>query len=95
MTPAGDNQPSLWKDGKADARQGGPDQKTSRFRTRYRQLNAEEINLHDAIKEHAEEMENLFNRVKSGRYRSLAFTALEESVMWVIKELTSDPGVPT
>jgi hypothetical protein len=27
--------------------------------------------------------------VKAGRYNSLALTSLEESVMWVIKELTS------
>ena len=71
-----------------DARQGG-DITPSRFRQRYRQLSEEEILLHDAIKNKASEMEALYNRVKSGRYRSLAFTELENSVMWVIKELTS------
>jgi hypothetical protein len=34
-------------------------------------------------------MEALFGRVKPGRYNSLAITSLEQSVMWVVKELTS------
>jgi len=28
-------------------------------------------------------------KVKSGRYRALSLTALEEAVMWNVKELTS------
>jgi hypothetical protein len=45
--------------------------------------------LHDKIKAKAEELETLFNEVKDGRYKSLAFTSLEQSVMWIVKELTS------
>lgn len=61
----------------------------SRFRPRYRALTDDEKALHDALKSKAAELEALFEQVKAGRYRSLAFTALEESVMWVVKELTS------
>lgn len=61
----------------------------SRFRPRYRALTDDEKALHDALKAKAAELEALFEQVKPGRYRALAFTALEESVMWVVKELTS------
>lgn len=78
-------------EGKPDARQLSPseDQAVSRFRPRYRQLTDEEKALHDAIKSKAVELEALFDQVKTGRYRSLGFTALEEAVMWTVKELTS------
>ena len=36
-----------------------------------------------------DELEELYGKVKPGRYNSLAITALEESVMWIVKELTS------
>lgn len=74
-----------------DGRQGGPDTYVSRFRPRYRALTPEEKALHDAIKEKAAELENLFMQVSPGpnRYLSLALTALEASVMWSVKELTS------
>lgn len=62
---------------------------SSRFRPRYRALTAEENTLCDAIKDKAQEMEALFGTVKSGRYNALAMTSLEQSVMWIIKELTS------
>ena len=62
---------------------------TSRFRPRYRALTDDEKALHDAIKSKAAELESLFEQVKPGRYRSLAFTDLESAVMWVVKELTS------
>lgn len=65
------------------------DMPTSRFRPRYRALTDEEKALHDAIKEKASELEALFETVKPGRYRSLAFTDLESSIMWCVKELTS------
>lgn len=65
------------------------DIKPSRFRPRYRALSPEEKQLHDDIKNKAAELEGLFNQVKDGRYKSLAFTSLEESVMWVVKELTA------
>jgi len=61
----------------------------SRFRPRYRALTDDEKALHDQIKGKAAELEALFEEVKPGRYRSLGLTALEESVMWAVKELTS------
>jgi hypothetical protein len=61
----------------------------SRFRPRYRALTDDEKALHDEIKNKAAELEELFGRVKPGRYNSLALTSLEQSVMWVVKELTS------
>lgn len=76
-------------DGQPDARQGDASVVTSRFRPRYRALNDEEKAVHDAIKAKAVELEQLFERVKPGRYRSLGLTALEEAVMWTIKELTA------
>lgn len=76
-------------EGKPDARQAEEDIKPSRFRPRYRQLSEDEKKLHDDIKAKAVEMEDLFNKVKDGRYKSLGFTSLEESVMWIIKELTA------
>ena len=75
-------------EGKPDERQAG-DIATSRFRPRYRALSPEEKALHDAIKTKAEELLVLFEQVKMGRYRALSVTALEEAVMWNIKELTS------
>ena len=77
--------------GAPDARQEG-DIKPSRFRPRYRKLTDDELALHDAIKTKAGELEALFDQVKPGsqtRYKSLGMTALEESVMWTVKELTS------
>lgn len=62
---------------------------SSRFRKRYRQLTEVEVALHDDIKEHAAALEALFEQVPPGRYRSLAFTALEEAIMWAVKELTA------
>ncbi len=77
--------------------EGAPDERqsedfampTTRFRPKYRALSDEEKALHDAIKAKATELESLFEQVKPGRYRALGFTALEESVMWAVKELTS------
>ncbi len=77
-------------EGKPDARQSS-DQAypVSRFRPTYRALSDDEKALHDEIKTKAAELEVLFGRVKPGRYNSLAITSLEQSVMWVVKELTS------
>ena len=61
----------------------------SRFRPRYRALTDTEKALHDDIKSKAAELEELFDCVKAGRYRALAHTDLESSVMWAVKELTS------
>lgn len=74
--------------GEPDGRQAG-DITPSRFRPRYRALTADEKTLHDDIKSKASELESFFEQVKPGRYRSLGLTALEEAVMWVVKELTS------
>lgn len=76
-------------EGTPDARQGGVEIITSRFRPRYRALAMDEVALHDAIKSKASELEHLFEQVKPGRYRALGFTALEEAVMWIVKELTA------
>ncbi len=83
MTHIYENQP--------DARQAaeGEQVQLSRFRPRYRHLSDDEKALHDAIKTKAAELEALFEQVKPGRYRALGLTALEESVMWTVKELTS------
>lgn len=77
-------------EGAPDARQSADiAEPVSRFRPRYRALTDDEKSLHDAIKSKASELEELFERVKPGRYRSLGLTSLEESVMWAVKELTS------
>ena len=77
-------------DGQPDARQSDDTAEVvSRFRPRYRALTDDEKALHDELKSKAVELEALFDKVKPGRYRSLAFTALEEAVMWAVKELTS------
>lgn len=77
-------------DGKPDARQSADQaMPTSRFRPRYRALSDDEKALHDAIKDKAAELESLFGQVKPGRYNALAITSLEQSVMWIVKELTA------
>ena len=77
-------------EGKPDARQSDDTQmQTSRFRPRYRALTDEEKALHDQIKDKAAELEMLFTKVKPGRYNALAVTSLEQSIMWIVKELTA------
>ena len=77
-------------EGPTDGRQSDDVTHTvSRFRPTYRALTPEEKALHDELKAKAVELETLFNRVKPGRYNSLAITALETAIMWIIKELTS------
>lgn len=77
-------------EGEPDSRQSNDVQhKVSRFRPTYRALSEEEKLLHDEIKQNAVTLELSFNKVKDGRYKSLAMTNLEESVMWIVKELTS------
>ncbi len=71
-----------------DDRQAG-DIKLSRFRPKYRSLSEDEKALHDAIKAKAVEMEALFDQVPDGRYKELAMTDLEESVMFIVKQLTA------
>ena len=65
------------------------DHPVSRFRPTYRALTPDEKALHDEIKVKAALLEEAFEKVKAGRYRSLGITALEEAVMWIVKELTS------
>lgn len=77
-------------EGEPDARQSDDvNEVVSRFRPKYRALTDAEKALHDRIKAKAVELETLFEEVKPGRYRSLGFTALEEAVMWTVKELTA------
>ena len=77
-------------EGKPDTRQlDDVNHPVSRFRPTYRALADEEKALHDAIKNKASELEELFSKVKTGRYNSLAITSLEQSIMWIVKELTS------
>lgn len=73
---------------KPDARQSNERIPVSRFRPQYRALSDEEKALHDEIKNKAVELEQLYAKVCGGRYNSLALTSLEESVMWIVKELT-------
>jgi hypothetical protein len=65
---------------------------TDRFRPQYRELNADEKALIEAIKDKAAELEALFtnaNPNKGDRYHALAITSLEQSVMWIVKGITS------
>jgi hypothetical protein len=76
-------------EGTPDARQSDDvNLKPSRFRPTYRALTDDEKALHDALKRKAEELAALFEEVKDGRYKSLALTSLEQSIMWIVKELT-------
>jgi hypothetical protein len=76
-------------EGQPDGRQADAVIPVSRFRPKYRALSDEEKALHDALKDKAAELETLFGKVKAGRYNALAVTSLEQSVMWIVKELTS------
>jgi hypothetical protein len=76
-------------EGNPDGRQADTAIAVSRFRPKYRALTDDEKSLHDQLKDKAAELEVLFNQVKDGRYKALAFTSLEQSVMWIVKELTS------
>lgn len=77
----------MYEGGQPDKRSGATD--VSRFRPRYRQLSEAELLTHDEIKQQAQGMEALFSNIPEGRYKSLAITALEQSVMWAIKGLTA------
>jgi hypothetical protein len=76
--------------GAPDDRQSAEvDAPVSRFRPTYRALMPSEKALHDALKSKAAELEALIQKVGPGRYTSLALTALEEAVIWSVKQLTS------
>ena len=76
-------------EGAPDGRQSPDTISVSRFRPKYRALSDDEKALHDALKAKAVELEELFAKVKPGRYNALALTSLEQSLMWIVKELTS------
>lgn len=61
----------------------------NRFRRTYRQLSEKEISAMNNIKDKAEELAVLFDNEPNSRYRSLAMTKLEESVMWMVKGITN------
>lgn len=75
-------------EGAPDARQSDAPITVTRFRPKYRPLTDDEKALHDEIKSKATELEALFERVKPGHYGTLGMNALEEAVMWTVKELT-------
>jgi uncharacterized protein YoxC len=76
-------------EGTPDGRQAETSIPVTRFRPRYRALTDDEKKLHDELKAKADELDQMFKQVKDGRYKSLAITALEQSIMWIVKELTS------
>lgn len=81
---------NVFEDDKGDTRQSADTaMPASRFRPMYRALSDEEKTLHDNLKAKATELEELFKQVRSGRYNALAITSLEQSIMWIVKELTS------
>lgn len=61
----------------------------SRFQSIQRELSVEETTLVDELKAKATELESLIAKIRVGRYRALAITALEECVMWAVKEVSS------
>ena len=63
------------------------DARRTAFRPVDRELSEGEQEVREAIYKQAEALEATYRLVQSGRYRSLALTILEESVMWIVKEL--------
>lgn len=61
----------------------------SRFRPRYRKLEPHEVQMHDDIKEVADDLAKLFDALPKSRETSLAMTNLEQAVMWAVKGLTA------
>lgn len=61
------------------------------FRPQYKELSEDEKNLINSIKNKAQELYNLYPQkygIGVSREIYLGMTALEESVMWVVKGLT-------
>ncbi len=54
-----------------------------------RELSEDEQEIRNAIYEQVEALEAKFQKVPPSRYRTLALTRLEESVMWIVKGLAS------
>ncbi len=63
----------------------------SRFRKRYRTLSDTELKLNDTIKDYAAKLESLYDLLPHARYTSIAYTELETSVMYAVKQLTGEP----
>jgi len=63
------------------------DARGTTFRPVDRELSEGEQEVREAIYKQAEALEATYRLVQPGRYRSLALTSLEESVMWIVKEL--------
>lgn len=86
---------NVYENGAADERQSdSATAPASLFRKRYRQLSAEEVALHDAIKDKADELANLFFAVKANdEFRDvnigLAIQHLEDGVYRAVKALTA------
>lgn len=91
---------NLMESDMADVFEGRPDGRqstevahpVSRFRPTYRAVTDDEKELHDEIKAKAGELEKMIDQIKGGkpsRYKALAMTELETSIMWAVKELTS------
>jgi hypothetical protein len=75
--------------GDPDGRQSAdPGLAPSRFRPVYRPLSQDEKSIRDDVKAAFAAAEEQIERIKAGRYRSLAMTALEEACMWAVKGLT-------
>jgi len=55
----------------------------------YRELEDEEKQLVDGIKNAAQSLYNRIDQAKDCREKSMAKTKLEESIMWVVKGITS------
>jgi hypothetical protein len=78
-------------EGAPDSRQSNDEaEPMSRFRPRYRALSSVEVERHDALKAAYVAVERLCDALPGGRYKALALTALEESCMWAVKELTAN-----
>jgi tetratricopeptide (TPR) repeat protein len=63
------------------------DARRTAFRPVDGELSEGEQEVREAIYKQAEALEATYRLVQPGRYRSLALTSLEESVMWIVKEL--------
>ena len=59
------------------------------FRKAYRKLEPGEAALMDALKDKATELHGLISSRPKSRYISLSVTALEESIMWAVKDITA------
>lgn len=59
------------------------------FRLNYSPLTEDNKAKIKTIKEKAAELLSLYNELPNSRYKSLAVTELENSVMWIAKELTA------